>query len=311
MNKKFVFTILLLTITSFIYSQQLNLSETLDYINQSIEKNYNLNLSSEGILELTSTTSINYSYKVHISDVSLPSDLDHNFYDKKPYRILLWCKGSRTDPFGTNWVVPCVLKLDKNHEIVDEDSYMSLYTERGDGYSTRKLFNAVKYLFSLAQESGIYDKKNNIDNDPFAPNNFSNSDNKIISTTNSGSIQLQNRNGIYYLPVKIGSFNRDFILDSGASEVLISENLENELINKGVIKKESYLSSGLYQIADGSIVECRRLILPSITIGGFIIEDVISSVGVGNAPLLIGKNVLDKFQNWKIDNLSQTLILEK
>lgn len=83
-----------------------------------------------------------------------------------------------------------------------------------------------------------------------------------------------------------------------------------ELVNKGFLKKEYYVSNGLYKIADGSIVICRRLIIPELTIGGFTLKNVNATVGNGDI-LLLGKSVLDKFKSWSIDNLKKALKLTK
>lgn len=93
--------------------------------------------------------------------------------------------------------------------------------------------------------------------------------------------------------------------------MFISEEFEKELISSGILKKNNYQTPGLYQIADGSIIECRRIIIPELKIGNFIVKNVSASVGKGQTPLLLGKSLLDKFKSWKIDNLRETLKLEK
>jgi len=123
--------------------------------------------------------------------------------------------------------------------------------------------------------------------------------------------KLYKQDNVYYIWVTIGTVKRKFVLDSGASDVLISEESEKDLINSGIIKKTNYLEPALYKLADGSIIQCRRLILPTIQIGNFIVKNVKASIGVGNASLLIGKSLLDKFKKWTIDNESQILNLEK
>ena len=93
--------------------------------------------------------------------------------------------------------------------------------------------------------------------------------------------------------------------------MLINQALERKLINDNILKKEHYLTPALYRIADGSIIEQRRLIIPSVTIGDFTIENVHASVGAGNVPLLLGKSVLDKFSKWSINNLTLSLDVTK
>ena len=83
------------------------------------------------------------------------------------------------------------------------------------------------------------------------------------------------------------------------------------LMSNGTIKKENYLTPALYRVADGRIIEQRRLIIPHLTIGNFTVENVHAAVGVGTVPLLLGKSVLDKFSKWSINNLTSTLDVAK
>ena len=219
----------------------------------------------------------------------------------------LECKRSKENSLNSTYsLIPCIQATSHNKK--SNSSYFSLSTKAGDKNSAEKLLNAVNYLFIIAKENGLYERK---DNDPFAPNNFNPKGIEIKSTANNAIIKLDRENGIYYITVTIGGIKRKFVLDSGASEVLLSDDFEKELVRKGIIKKENYITPGLYRIADGSIVQCKRLIIPQLIIGGFTIKNVQASVGLGSVPLLLGKSVLDKFKKWTIDNLTETLNLEK
>jgi hypothetical protein len=66
-----------------------------------------------------------------------------------------------------------------------------------------------------------------------------------------------------------GSIEKYFTLDSGANDVFISSDFERDLLLEGLIKKSDYLTARTYRMADGSQVECRRLKLSNIKIGGF------------------------------------------
>ena len=115
---------------------------------------------------------------------------------------------------------------------------------------------------------------------------------------------------MFYIEVNIGDIKKQFVLDSGASEISISSNLERELIAKGIIKKEHYLQSALYKIADGSIVTKRRVLIPKIKVGDFELYNIAASVGTSDIPLLLGKSFLDKFTKWSIDNKEDILTLQ-
>ena len=321
--KKIFFIFVAITITlCYVYPQQLTINETLSYINQSLggitsSSNsryvYRITLSSNGDFvyyeDYVEDANYNESYSAHISDLVL-----ENFYDGEYPFIFIRCKEGRSGCIrwkGTKVVMPSCLTCKDGgvyHNRQSNESSFSLYSKESSEYSTQKLHNALTYLFALAKEKGMFDRG---DSDPFAPQNFNPSSMEIKSSSSSGSIKLSRQGGVFYIPVVIGGITKDFILDSGASDVMISQSFERELIDKGFLRREDYISPALYKIADGSIVESRRLIIPQLSIGNFTITNVQASVGIGSVPLLLGKSVLDKFRNWSIDNQTQTLVLSK
>ena len=128
---------------------------------------------------------------------------------------------------------------------------------------------------------------------------------------NCEKVGLTKEGSVYYITVKIGSTKRRFILDSGASEVNISEELERELILGGIITKSDYLPKGRYKTANGTMQECRRVMLKTITLGPHTISNVTASISNDDSPILLGKSFLDRFKKWSIDNEKSELFLEK
>jgi len=291
------------------YSQQLSLGETIKYINNMLEEGSTLSLSNDGKIEYKCldhyVKKYPKTYQFHISDVFLGDVYSLGTIDNE-YCLSIDCKSEDVDYFPYFRKNNCIKKIEKGENA--NVTLIVIFTMEGDKYSAQKLWNALNYLFSLAKRKGM-DKR--VDDDPFAPNNYNPSALEIKSLKDKGSIQLTRHGGMYFIPVSIGNISEDFVLDSGASDVSISVEMERKLIQNGIIKKTDYLENGLYKIANGSIVECRRLIIPKLTIGDFTIENVQASVGIGESPLLFGKSVLDKFSKWSINNLTQTLDVEK
>ncbi|HXH19036.1 MAG TPA: retropepsin-like aspartic protease [Chitinophagales bacterium] len=127
----------------------------------------------------------------------------------------------------------------------------------------------------------------------------------------SQEIALSKYLSIYRVKVRIGTLEKSFILDSGASDVLVSKAFEKELLDAGLLKKADMLGEKLYQLADGSKVKGRIYMLSGLQIGGFTIDNVVAGVISEDASLLLGKSFLDKFKKWKIDNERNTLYLER
>lgn len=306
-----IFTFYLLTLISIrSYSQTLSIQETINYINKSFYDDANgkyydeINLTNEGVFTVHNTYT-KWTYKMEISEVKLGNMNDNRFQIK--------CKSPEKTPgsldyfVGEAYTAPNCIQVNGRPTGSDNPTqWFSLWLK--DLYNNKKLYNAFNYLFALIEADGSYKRK---DDDPFASNNYNPKAIDIKGNSKSSVIKLEKGNGVYYILVTVGSIKKKFVLDTGASDVLLSESAERDLINLGVINKGNYITPALYKIADGSIVQCRRLVLPELKIGNFTITNVTASVGVGTVPLLLGKSFLDKFKKWTIDNLSETLNLEK
>lgn len=302
-------------LSSFVFSQKLSINETLDYI-ESIENIYTNRVGyvsgNEGITVrndfsfnekdgvLTKTEywvnkgeTINQIEKVHINDLSN----EVKYLDKF---LRLKC-------INDNCVEVFRFKYDNSTSrytkdyYIDNSNYLNIYIVQE--YNAKKVLNAINYLFSLFNEL----KLERDSNDPFAQSKY---ENVTLENLNSSSIQLKDVNGTFYIPVNIGGKTENFILDSGASDTTISSVIESFLIKNGIITKQDYLSDALYKIADGSVVSQRRFILKKLKVGNFKVKNLIISVGDENSPLLLGKNFLDKFETWTIDNSKKTIKLK-
>lgn len=300
--------VLLISFHSLLRGQALTIDETVKYINKTYfdNKEYKyydtLTLAKDGNLKIFNNYT-GWTYRMHVSEVEVTGVQDNSFklrcYQPEPTNF----NGIKIDNlYKTNCIITDV-RTGARQEPKSE-----IYVSLKDPYLIKKLNNAYKYLFAIIRENKNYIRK---DDDPFAPGNFNPNSADIKGSSNNSNVKLEISNGVYHVYVTIGGVKKKFVLDSGASDVSLSEEVERELINSGIIKKEYYIESALYKIADGSIVQYRRLILPEIKIGGFTVNNVKAAVGIGSTPLLLGKSFLDKFKKWSIDNTSQTLNLEK
>lgn len=290
-----------------IISQQLSTAETLDYI-ANIENKYTgstLNgdrvtveygidvdgvLSQKTIFSKNDKKRIVKKISVHIDDLSREVNYDgYSFVNFK-------CKNKNcfyVEEDGTTY-------LDKMPRTSYSNDDFRIFVKQE--YQAKKVVTAVNYLFSL-----LIEKNYNRDiNDPFANSS------PIVakkSNTSSNKVQLTEINGTYNIIVSFGKLRKSFVLDSGASEITISSLLESELLTNGTISKKDYLSDGLYRIADGSIISQKRVLISEMSVGYFSVKNISSSIGNENSPLLLGKNFLDNFKNWSIDNKQKTLEL--
>jgi len=313
------------------YGQTLSIQETINYINKKLSENKRyekISLSKEGILTIDNAGVYTTKTEPYYDKEEKTYKTEKMLADKCQMKI---SSIEITEVSCTETILSraCSFKIkckDKNTICMQcassFSSYNSLYKYIGKGYyyefsmvddyEARKIRNAFEYLFAKVAEDGTYIPVRTArtdDNDPFSPSNYTGS---VISNTSNQTIQLEKNGNIYSISVSIGTIRRKFILDSGASDVSISENFERELINAGTITQKNYIASALYKLANGSIVECKRLLLPEMKVGDYTVKNVVVSVTKGSDDvLLLGKSFLDKFSKWTIDNNTQTLKLEK
>lgn len=316
---------ILTAIVSFLffehYSQQLSVSETLKYINEKTMSHQFVAVNQKGDLYWINMYSrdlwddpnkydkwvnrIN-NKKFHINSTDL-EDIKSTSMIKSDIRNLKFSTYAYSQNYNSIFVKcetgRCITLTDFRSIRRDKNSFSEseFFLNKLDDENNKKLLRALEYLQSLIVDD---EKYNANDYDPFSNKNF------ISSTASSNNISLKNENGVYKLTVLIYNLPFEFILDSGASEISISRATELLLINKNLIEREDYLEPGLYRIADGTIIISRRVLIKNMKIGNIEIKNVIASIGDKNSPQLLGRNFLDKFKSWKINNDQNNLELE-
>ncbi|ESU21377.1 hypothetical protein FCR2A7T_05500 [Flavobacterium cauense R2A-7] len=310
-------------------AQELTIDETMNYINSKIGNvSRVLSLKPGGELMLTEYVADfwfdranltsdeidnrikNQNYKMLLFKTTTFSIDDIDFYNKGFIKQSLSTGADfYTQIFCSSGNAGCIHQTtyDKYGQRISSDNTSELDISFHSKDTNDKIFNSLRYLISLAKEDIKYQK---FDNDPFANKNFKNSNNVISANSKSNKIQLTSANGVYKIWVEISGIRKSFVLDTGASEISISQSVEKELISKNLLQKTDYLEPALYRIADGSIVICRRAKLKQVKVGNITIKNVITSVSISETPLLLGRNFLDNFQKWSIDNKSKILTLE-
>jgi hypothetical protein len=100
-----------------------------------------------------------------------------------------------------------------------------------------------------------------------------------------------------------------FVLDSGAGDVSIPEDVFKTLLRTRTITESDFLAPGTYIIADGSARSERRIILHELRVGSYAVTDIVASVAPDKADALLGQSFLGKLPGWAIDNAKHTLVI--
>ncbi len=132
--------------------------------------------------------------------------------------------------------------------------------------------------------------------------NINNSSQSDYNDNESNIIKMKSENGIYKIPIYINDTKMNFIFDTGASDITISETEAMFLYKQGTLQKEDILGTQQYQIADGSISEGTIINLRTVKIGNKKLTNIKASI-VHNleAPLLLGQSALAQFGKVSID----------
>ena len=134
----------------------------------------------------------------------------------------------------------------------------------------------------------------------------------INKTLFQKSIQLEDVKGQKFVKVDINNIQKNFLLDTGASNTLISRNFLNVLISQGFISKsKNFKKRSNYVIADGSLVTGELWVFPSIQVDGVKLYNVeIGVIDSSNITFLLGMSTLKKLGNYKISPNQNKIIIE-
>jgi clan AA aspartic protease (TIGR02281 family) len=101
-----------------------------------------------------------------------------------------------------------------------------------------------------------------------------------------------------------------FILDTGASDVLIPDEVARQLEQAGKLDRGDFIGTRTYVLADGSKVPSRRILLRQLTVGDVTVSNVTANIGRPGSPPLLGQSFLSKFASWTLDNERNILVLK-
>lgn len=117
--------------------------------------------------------------------------------------------------------------------------------------------------------------------------------------------------GVFVLPATVnGKSTAYFIVDSGAANVQIPEELAEEMKRNGTLAETDSLGQRRFTLADGSGLQQRIVRLKSIKIGDRTMENVMASVSPARSRALLGQSFLRRLSSWKIDNVKNSIEFE-
>lgn len=115
-------------------------------------------------------------------------------------------------------------------------------------------------------------------------------------------------NGVTKVDCTINGLPLNFIFDTGASDVTISQTEANFMFKNGYLAQKDIVGKQRYGTADGSVHVGTVFILNKINFGGLELQNIRASVVANQkAPLLLGQTVLQRLGKIEIDNAKKVL----
>ena len=125
------------------------------------------------------------------------------------------------------------------------------------------------------------------------------------------TVQLARAGGIFVAPVVLnGTVKQYAVLDSGASNLQIPQEVADELRRNGSLTDADGLGQRRYILADGKGVQQRVFRLKTLQIGDKVMENIVATISAPNSRVLLGQSVLRRLNGWGIDNVRNTLTLD-
>ena len=115
-------------------------------------------------------------------------------------------------------------------------------------------------------------------------------------------------NGVTKVDCSINGLPLNFVFDTGASDVSLSQVEANFMFKNGYLNSKDVIGKQRYQTADGNISEGTVVNLRQINFGGLELKDIRASVVRSqSAPLLLGQSILQRLGKIEIDNTKRVL----
>jgi clan AA aspartic protease (TIGR02281 family) len=128
----------------------------------------------------------------------------------------------------------------------------------------------------------------------------------------SRTVTLRRHGGVLMVPALLNdSVSADFIVDSGASDVVLPETVLDGLRKAGKFSDADFTGTQMVKIASGSILKVRTFTLRSLSVGNRVLTNLHAAVAPAKATPLLGQSFLQRFATWSIDNERQVLVLRE
>ena len=132
-----------------------------------------------------------------------------------------------------------------------------------------------------------------------------------VKGPDTDTLTVLNLNSMTYVKARIGSKEQVWLFDTGASDLLIDKDTEEQLKEEKVMTAENYLGIGEYEMANGMVDTCRKYRINNVKIGKFTLNNIMVAVTDKGKRIIVGKALMNKFSQWVLSNKENSLVLSK
>jgi clan AA aspartic protease (TIGR02281 family) len=123
-------------------------------------------------------------------------------------------------------------------------------------------------------------------------------------------VAVEPQYGAFVVPVVLNDvITAKFIVDSGAADVSITEDMATTLMKSGTMTGADLLGSKTYMLADGTMLQGQMYRMASIRIGGIVMTNVTVRIAAAHGSLLLGQSFLRRLKSWSLDNARQVMVI--
>ena len=116
--------------------------------------------------------------------------------------------------------------------------------------------------------------------------------------------------GAFVVPVVLNDvITAKFLVDSGAADVSITEDMVSTLMKSGTMTGADLLGNKTYMLADGTMLQGKIYRMASVRIGELVMKDVTVRIAAADSSLLLGQSFLRRLKSWSMDNARQVMII--
>jgi clan AA aspartic protease (TIGR02281 family) len=134
----------------------------------------------------------------------------------------------------------------------------------------------------------------------------------VTSTTIAEEIRLGSHGGTFSVPVRLNdSITLDFVIDTGASNVVIPADVVSTLLRTGTLTERDFVDRTTYVMADGSKLPSLRFVLHDVRVGNQSARNVVASVSPARGEPLLGQSFLSRLRPWTLDYRRNALIVNE